>query len=66
MEETYYLIYNCYGLNFKVGTAEEMENERDKIIEKAKGKAGKDARKLEFYFICKKKEFLSLISQMMA
>ena len=65
MEETWYIIYNCYGLTFKNGTQNEMEEEMKKIKELERTEAGSDGRQLKFHFICKKEHFTNLVSSMM-
>ena len=65
MRETWYCIYNCYGLAFKSGTEEEMLKEAVRIQQMSEGEAGKDGRRMKFYFVCKKEKFTSLIAAMM-
>lgn len=65
MEETWYCLYNCYGLQIAHGSENEIKNKRDEIIEQSKGQAGQDGRKLQFYCIFPKKEFVSLLSKLM-
>lgn len=62
MEETWYLLYNLYGLTMKSGTKEEMDAEAKLIKEQSKGEAGKDGRKLKFYCLVKKEEFISMLA----
>ena len=65
MEETYYLIYNCYGLSCKSGNLSEMAIEKSKLLELEKTEAATDGRKIKFYFLCKKEDFMSLIAKIM-
>lgn len=62
MEETYYVIYNCYGLSLESGTEIEMKKKSEEIIESSKGEDGGNGCKLQFYFMCKKQQFINLIS----
>lgn len=65
MRETWYCIYNCYGLSFESGTEEEMRLKAEHIKYLETTEAGTDGRKIKFYFVCNKDKFMSLISAMM-
>ena len=65
MRETWYCIYHCYCLSFKSGTEEKMLEEAARIQQMSEGEAGKDGRRMKFYFVCKKEKFLNLIAEMM-
>jgi hypothetical protein len=65
MKETWYLLYNCYGLSIKSGTLEEMEEEKNKLLVDEQVEAGTDGRKLKFLTLVSKKEFMNLIGSLL-
>jgi len=65
MEETWYCLYNCYGLSIAHGTQAEMEAEKQRLLEDEKTEAGNDGRKIKFYCLIKKDRFISFLSGLM-
>lgn len=65
MEETWYCLYWCYGLAVSHGTQVEMEAEKNKLLELEETEAGTDGRKIKFYCLIKKEQFISFLSGLM-
>ena len=42
-----------------------MLEEAARIQQMSEGEAGKDGRRMKFYFVCKKEKFIDLIAEMM-
>jgi len=67
MEETWYCLYNCYGLSIDHGTLQNMEMKKEQLLtlENEKTEAGSDGRGIKFYCLIKKVDFVNSICKLM-